>query len=152
MVTSQHLVLCKSPFFFGWHYCFFMGSGDPIKKNATWYVCIIVKILNLYFILLCTQIYKALLSQLFFYQIFSLLQCVQWLSQKCFRLGESHPCYSNDHNLKLFKIFTTRSVATTNVTGILVFIAWIKLFKYISFNKTMTQLSNTLARVINLFY
>ena len=28
-----------------------------------------------------------------------------------------------------------------------VFFAWIKLFKYISFNKTMTQLSSTLSRV-----
>jgi hypothetical protein len=31
--------------------------------------------------------------------------------------------------------------------AVLVFLAWIKLFKYISFNKTMTQLSKTLERV-----
>lgn len=34
----------------------------------------------------------------------------------------------------------------TNVTAIAVFLAWIKVFKYISFNKTMTQLSSTLSR------
>ncbi|XP_071829952.1 polycystin-2-like protein 1 isoform X3 [Apostichopus japonicus] len=34
----------------------------------------------------------------------------------------------------------------TNVTAVAVFLAWIKVFKYISFNKTMTQLSSTLSR------
>ena len=34
-----------------------------------------------------------------------------------------------------------------NAIAVNVFFAWIKLFKYISFNKTMTQLSSTLARV-----
>ena len=36
-----------------------------------------------------------------------------------------------------------------NAIAVNVFFAWIKLFKYISFNKTMTQLSSTLARVSN---
>ena len=34
-----------------------------------------------------------------------------------------------------------------NFIAVCVFLAWIKLFKYISFNKTMTQLSSTLSRV-----
>ncbi|ESO83923.1 hypothetical protein LOTGIDRAFT_229509 [Lottia gigantea] len=34
----------------------------------------------------------------------------------------------------------------SNTIAILVFMAWIKIFKYISFNKTMTQLSSTLGR------
>ncbi|CAG5115064.1 unnamed protein product [Candidula unifasciata] len=34
----------------------------------------------------------------------------------------------------------------SNAVAIAVFIAWIKIFKYISFNKTMTQLSSTLER------
>lgn len=33
-----------------------------------------------------------------------------------------------------------------NIVAIAVFFAWIKVFKYISFNKTMTQLSSTLSR------
>lgn len=33
-----------------------------------------------------------------------------------------------------------------NATALLAFLAWVKFFKYISFNKTMTQLSETLAR------
>ena len=40
-----------------------------------------------------------------------------------------------------------RSVARNNILATLVFVAWMKLFKYIAFNKTMTQLSNVLARV-----
>lgn len=34
-----------------------------------------------------------------------------------------------------------------NLVALTVFLAWIKIFKYISFNKTMTQLSSTLSRV-----
>ncbi|XP_005098717.1 polycystic kidney disease 2-like 1 protein [Aplysia californica] len=33
-----------------------------------------------------------------------------------------------------------------NAVAIMVFLAWVKVFKYISFNKTMTQLSTTLSR------
>jgi polycystin 2 len=33
-----------------------------------------------------------------------------------------------------------------NVIAVVVFLAWIKVFKYISFNKTMTQLSSTLSK------
>eukprot|EP00095_Tigriopus_kingsejongensis_P002369 maker-scaffold579_size130606-snap-gene-0.31 protein:Tk02369 transcript:maker-scaffold579_size130606-snap-gene-0.31-mRNA-1 annotation:"pkd2 " len=38
------------------------------------------------------------------------------------------------------------SKQNNNAVAICVFFAWIKLFKYISFNKTMTQLSSTLSR------
>ncbi len=34
-----------------------------------------------------------------------------------------------------------------DVVAVCIFFAWIKIFKYISFNKTMTQLSSTLSRV-----
>ena len=34
----------------------------------------------------------------------------------------------------------------TNIFAINVFFAWLKLFKYISFNRTMAQLSETIAR------
>ena len=37
--------------------------------------------------------------------------------------------------------------SNNNFIAVCVFLAWIKLFKYISFNKTMTQLSSTLSRV-----
>lgn len=34
-----------------------------------------------------------------------------------------------------------------NVTAVLVFFAWVKLFKYLNFNKAMIELSGTLSRV-----
>ena len=40
-----------------------------------------------------------------------------------------------------------RSKTNNSVVAICVFFSWIKLFKYISFNKTMTQLSSTISRV-----
>ena len=46
--------------------------------------------------------------------------------------------------------FTYLGFLTTqngNVTAIAVFLAWIKLFKYLTFNKTMKQLTRTLSRV-----
>ena len=49
-----------------------------------------------------------------------------------------------------FADFTQLGYLTTqynNVTAIAVFLAWIKLFKYLSFNKTMKQLTRTLAKV-----
>jgi polycystin 2 len=39
------------------------------------------------------------------------------------------------------------STQNANVTAIAVFLAWTKLFKYLSFNKTMNQLTETLKRV-----
>lgn len=39
------------------------------------------------------------------------------------------------------------STQFNNMLALLTFIVWIKIFKYISFNKTMSQLSNTLSRV-----
>lgn len=39
------------------------------------------------------------------------------------------------------------SAQFSNVLAVLSFVAWVKLFKYISFNKTMSQLSSTLSRV-----
>lgn len=39
------------------------------------------------------------------------------------------------------------SAQFSNILAVLSFVAWIKIFKYISFNKTMSQLSSTLSRV-----
>ena len=47
-----------------------------------------------------------------------------------------------------FTVLGNWSKQNNNAVAICVFFAWIKLFKYISFNKTMTQLSSTLSRVI----
>ena len=46
--------------------------------------------------------------------------------------------------------FTTLAYWTevqTNVFAVNVFFAWLKVFKYISFNRTMQQLSTTIARL-----
>ncbi|XP_059178579.1 polycystin-2-like protein 1 [Physella acuta] len=48
--------------------------------------------------------------------------------------------YAAFENLGFWEVRFNNSVAIT------VFIAWVKVFKYISFNKTMTQLSTTLSR------
>ena len=59
--------------------------------------------------------------------------------------------YVPDHLLRNEKEFPNFSrlvayqVKINNIMAILVFLAWIKLFKYISFNKTMLQLQNTLS-------
>jgi len=45
-----------------------------------------------------------------------------------------------------FDFLSYWQVQFNNVMAIMVFFAWIKIFKYISFNKTMTQLSSTLSR------
>ena len=49
-----------------------------------------------------------------------------------------------------FADFTFLGFLTTqngNVVAITVFLGWIKIFKYLTFNKTMTQLTKTLSRV-----
>ncbi|CAG5128639.1 unnamed protein product, partial [Candidula unifasciata] len=48
--------------------------------------------------------------------------------------------YANFENLGFWEMRFNNTVAVT------VFFAWVKIFKYISFNKTMTQLSTTLSR------
>ena len=51
-----------------------------------------------------------------------------------------------------FADFTFLGFLTTqngNVVAITVFLGWIKIFKYLTFNKTMTQLTKTLSRVIH---
>ncbi|ELT90189.1 hypothetical protein CAPTEDRAFT_169289 [Capitella teleta] len=45
-----------------------------------------------------------------------------------------------------FEFLSYWQVVFNSALAIMVFFAWIKVFKYISFNKTMTQLSSTLAR------
>ncbi|XP_018023502.1 polycystin-2 [Hyalella azteca] len=45
-----------------------------------------------------------------------------------------------------FEVLGYAAVQYNSVVAVCVFFAWLKLFKYISFNKTMTQLSSTLSR------
>lgn len=45
-----------------------------------------------------------------------------------------------------FEFLSYWQVVFNSAIAIMVFFAWVKVFKYISFNKTMTQLSSTLAR------
>ncbi|CAF1030105.1 unnamed protein product, partial [Adineta ricciae] len=45
-----------------------------------------------------------------------------------------------------FEFLTYWQIQFNNVVAFAVFLAWIKIFKYVSFNKTMTQLSTTLSR------
>uniref|UniRef100_A0A915IHF6 Polycystic kidney disease 2-like 1 protein n=1 Tax=Romanomermis culicivorax TaxID=13658 RepID=A0A915IHF6_ROMCU len=45
-----------------------------------------------------------------------------------------------------FEYLSFAQTRFNDVGAVLVFFAWIKIFKYISFNKTMTQLSSTLSR------
>ncbi|CAF0734186.1 unnamed protein product [Rotaria sordida] len=45
-----------------------------------------------------------------------------------------------------FEFLTYWQTQFNNIIAFTVFIAWIKIFKYVSFNKTMTQLSTTLSR------
>ncbi|CAF4587465.1 unnamed protein product [Rotaria sp. Silwood1] len=45
-----------------------------------------------------------------------------------------------------FEFLTYWQTQFNNIIAFTVFLAWIKIFKYVSFNKTMTQLSTTLSR------
>ncbi|CAF0898034.1 unnamed protein product [Adineta steineri] len=45
-----------------------------------------------------------------------------------------------------FEFLTYWQLQFNNIIAFTVFLAWIKIFKYVSFNKTMTQLSTTLSR------
>uniref|UniRef100_A0A663MW78 Polycystin 2 like 2, transient receptor potential cation channel n=1 Tax=Athene cunicularia TaxID=194338 RepID=A0A663MW78_ATHCN len=53
---------------------------------------------------------------------------------------------SDDHVYPNFYFLAFWQVRYNNMVAINVFFAWIKIFKYVSFNKTMTQLSSTLSR------
>ena len=53
---------------------------------------------------------------------------------------------SNPDDYADFNDLGYTSTMFKSAVAICVFFAWVKLFKYISFNKTMTQLASTLAR------
>ncbi|XP_062575644.1 polycystin-2-like protein 1 [Saccostrea cucullata] len=53
--------------------------------------------------------------------------------------------YTSNH-FEDFDFLSLWQVRFDNAIAITVFLAWVKLFKYVSFNKTMNQLSSTLAR------
>ncbi|XP_074739603.1 polycystin-2-like protein 2 [Strix uralensis] len=53
---------------------------------------------------------------------------------------------SDDHVYPDFYFLAFWQVRYNNMVAINVFFAWIKIFKYVNFNKTMTQLSSTLSR------
>jgi hypothetical protein len=48
---------------------------------------------------------------------------------------------------KLQPCSVDRAAVNDNVIAVLVLLAWLKIFKYITFNRTMTQLNTTLSRV-----
>lgn len=50
-------------------------------------------------------------------------------------------------NFADFAPLANRSRTLTVLSALNIFVAWIKFFKYLSFNKTMTQLSGTLGAV-----
>jgi polycystin 2 len=51
----------------------------------------------------------------------------------------------NENEYKDFEFLSYWQVVFNSAVAIMVFFAWVKVFKYISFNKTMTQLSSTLS-------
>ncbi len=53
----------------------------------------------------------------------------------------------NPDNFADFTFLGWLSTQNGNVIAITVFLAWIKLFKYLTFNRTMKQLTGTLTRV-----
>ncbi|CAF0734591.1 unnamed protein product [Didymodactylos carnosus] len=52
----------------------------------------------------------------------------------------------NQDSFADFEFLTYWQVQFNNIIAFAVFLAWIKIFKYVSFNKTMTQLTATLSR------
>ena len=50
-----------------------------------------------------------------------------------------------------FNFLAKWSKVFQNSAGLALFAAWIKVFKFISFNKTMSQLSGTITKVGNFF-
>ncbi|XP_072866773.1 polycystin-2-like protein 2 isoform X2 [Chlorocebus sabaeus] len=65
-----------------------------------------------------------------------------WLELLLLLLLESTEQYSDFYFLACWHIYYN------NIIAITIFFAWIKIFKFISFNKTMSQLSSTLSRCI----
>ena len=53
---------------------------------------------------------------------------------------------ANDQQFIDFEFLCYWSMQYNNAMAFMVFLAWVKIFKYVSFNKTMTQLSLTLSR------
>ncbi|CAF3934368.1 unnamed protein product [Adineta steineri] len=53
---------------------------------------------------------------------------------------------ANQNSYADFEFLTYWQIQFNNIVAFAVFLAWIKIFKYVSFNKTMTQLSTTLSR------
>ncbi|CAF1059968.1 unnamed protein product [Rotaria magnacalcarata] len=52
----------------------------------------------------------------------------------------------NQNSFADFEFLAYWQIQFNNIVAFAVFLAWIKIFKYVSFNKTMTQLSATLSR------
>ncbi|XP_055245081.1 polycystin-2-like protein 2 isoform X5 [Gorilla gorilla gorilla] len=65
-----------------------------------------------------------------------------WLELLLLLLLKSTETYSDFYFLACWHIYYN------NIIAITIFFAWIKIFKFISFNKTMSQLSSTLTRCI----
>ncbi|KAM9694922.1 polycystin-2-like protein 2 isoform 2-T2 [Trichechus inunguis] len=65
-----------------------------------------------------------------------------WIELLLLVLLENTEKYSDFYSLAYWHIYYN------NIIAITIFFAWIKIFKFISFNKTMSQLSSTLSRCI----
>ena len=61
-------------------------------------------------------------------------------------LFPSQPLLAEPQTFGDFDTLSFWQETSTNILAINVFCAWLKLFKYISFNRTMNQLNATLAR------
>ncbi|XP_028834029.1 polycystin-2 isoform X2 [Denticeps clupeoides] len=62
------------------------------------------------------------------------------VSSKMKHLLENHSTYPN------FELLAYLQVQFNNMVAVIVFLAWVKLFKFINVNKTMSQLSTTMSR------
>ncbi|KAL7889436.1 hypothetical protein AOLI_G00016940 [Acnodon oligacanthus] len=62
------------------------------------------------------------------------------VSNRLRHLLENHSTYPN------FEPLAQLQVQFNNLAAVIVFLAWVKLFKFINFNKTMSQLSTTMSR------
>ena len=62
----------------------------------------------------------------------------------------SNVCIQNPDDYADFTSLGYLGTMFKSAVAICVFFSWVKLFKYISFNKTMTQLASTLGRSVSL--
>ncbi|CAF4205861.1 unnamed protein product [Rotaria sp. Silwood2] len=73
--------------------------------------------------------------------------CIAFNIYRQIKVGQALDELLKDQNsFADFEFLTYWQTQFNNIIAFTVFLAWIKIFKYVSFNKTMTQLSTTLSR------